>query len=230
MDDISVSKDEFCGSDSKSFTTCHPGYMYFFMITYLHCLNKQIEEKLESTVGSNWRANNIWYAVSMDKKLLDTVFGTIKKLEKSFFASRILGKDGELGKAKFCIRGEEILPAIQHKYQHLDFRLKSYFVVARISSKHIQLSLHQVVKLASPGEDPASIIIQDEMIHIDNVHDTLCKSIMKSIQVNCPVDYCTTHKNEEATQYDFQSFKIYSNIYQNLKPCVVELVSSYTYN
>ncbi|KAG2193301.1 hypothetical protein INT47_008662 [Mucor saturninus] len=225
MDDLFVSKDESCSSDSESFTTCHPGYMYFFVITYLHCLNKQIEEKLENTVGSNWRANNIWYGVSIDKKLLDTVFGTIKKLEKSFFASGILEKDDELRKAKFCTRGEEILPAIQHKYQHLDLRMKSYFVVAQISSKHIQLSLQQVVKLASPGEDPASIIIQDEIIDIDDVYDTLCKSIMKSLQVNCQVDYCTTHKSQEDTQCDFQSSKICSNIYRNLKPCVVELVS-----
>ncbi|KAG2193302.1 hypothetical protein INT47_008663 [Mucor saturninus] len=223
IDDLFVSKDEFPASDSEPFTTCHPGYMYFFMITYLHCLNKQIEEKLESTVGSKWRANNIWYGVSMDKKLLDTVFGSIKKLEKSFFASGILGKDEELRKAKFCTRGEEILPAIQDKYQHLDFRLKSFFVVAQISSKHIQLSLHQVVKLASPGEDPASIIIQDKMIHINDVYDTLCKSIMKSIQVDCRVDYCITHKSEEDTQYDFQSSEIYSNVYRNLKPCVVEI-------
>ncbi|KAG2192219.1 hypothetical protein INT47_006587 [Mucor saturninus] len=133
-------------------------------------------------------------------------------------------KDDELRKAKFCARGEEIVTNLQHKYQHLDFSLKSYFVVAQISSKHIQLSLHQVVKLASPGEDPASIIIQDEMVHIDDVYDSLCKSIMTSIQFNCQVDYCTTHKNGEDTQYDFQSFEIYSNIYRNLKPYVVELL------
>ncbi|KAI7891458.1 uncharacterized protein EV154DRAFT_224894 [Mucor mucedo] len=223
MDDLFVPKDEFSASDSKLFTTCHPGYMYFFMITYMHCLNKQIEEKLKSDVGSNWRANNIWYGVSIDKKLLDTVFGSIKNLEKSFFASGILRKDDELRKAKLCTRGEEILPAIQHKYQHLDFRLKSYYVVAQISSKHIQLSLHQVVKLASPGDDPASIIIQDEMIQIDDVYDTLCKNIMKSLQVKCQVDYCTTYKSQEDIQYDFQSLEIYNNIYRNLKPCVVEL-------
>ncbi|KAI7877876.1 uncharacterized protein EV154DRAFT_525239 [Mucor mucedo] len=61
------------------------------------------------------------------------------------------------------------------------------------------------------------------MIQIDNVYDTLCKSIMKSIQVNCRVDYCTTHKSEEDTQYDFQSSEIYNNVYRNLKACVVEL-------
>ncbi|KAI7891356.1 uncharacterized protein EV154DRAFT_222674 [Mucor mucedo] len=223
MNDLFVSKDGFPVSDSESFTTCHPGYLYFFMITYLHCLNTQIEEKLKSIVGTNGRANNIWYGVSIDKKLLDTVFGSIKNLEKSFFASGILGKDDELRKAKFCTRGEEILPAIQHKYEHLDFSLKTHFVVAQISSKHIQLSLHQVVKLASPGEDPASIIIQDEMIHIHDVYDILCNSIMKSIQVNCQIDDCTTHKYGEDMQYDFQSFEIYNNIYRNLKPYVVEL-------
>ncbi|KAI7888094.1 uncharacterized protein EV154DRAFT_321733 [Mucor mucedo] len=223
MNDLFASKDKFWDADSESFTTCHPGYMYFFMIIYLHCLNKQIEEKLESTVGSNWRNNKIWYGVSIDKNLSDNVFGTINKLEKSFFASGILGKDDDLRQAKFCTRGEEILPAIQHKYQHLDFNLKSYFVVAQISSKHIQLSLHQVVKLASPGEDPASIIIQDEMIHINDVYDTLCKNIMKSLQIDCQVDYCTTHNYGEDMQYDFQSSEIYSNVHRNLKPCVVEL-------
>ncbi|KAI7891454.1 uncharacterized protein EV154DRAFT_224841 [Mucor mucedo] len=200
MDDLSVSKDGFPVSDNESFTTCHPG-----------------------NFGKNWQANKIWYGVSIDKNLSDNVFGLIKKLEKSFFASGILGKEDNLRKAKFCTRGEEILPAIQHQYQHLDFSLKSYYVVAHISSKHIQLSLHQVVKLASPGEDPASIIIQDEMIQVDDVYDTLCKSIMKSLQVKCQVDYCTTHKSQKDTQYDFQSFEIYSNIYRNLRPCVVEL-------
>ncbi|KAI7891437.1 uncharacterized protein EV154DRAFT_224374 [Mucor mucedo] len=223
MDDFFVSNDKFSASDSEGFTTCHPGYMHFFMITYLHCLHKKIEEKLKSIVGTNWRANNIWYGVSIDKKLLDTVFGSMKNLEKLFFASGILGKDDELRKAKFCTRGEEILPAIQHKYQHLEFGLKSHFVVAQIHSKHIQLSLHQVVKLESPGEDPASIIIQDEMIHINDVYDALCKSIMKSLQVNCQFNYCTTHKSEEDVQYDFQSLEIYNNTYRNLKPCVVEL-------
>ncbi|KAI7891434.1 uncharacterized protein EV154DRAFT_224321 [Mucor mucedo] len=223
MDDLFASKDKLCASDSEAFTTCHPGYMYFFMITYLHCLHKKIEEKLKSIVGTNWRAKNIWYGVSIDKKLLDTVFGSMKNLEKLFFASGILEKDDEIRKAKFCTRGEEILPAIQHKYQHLEFGLKSYFVVVQIYSKHIQLSLHQVVKLESPGEDPASIIIQDEMIHINDVYDALCKSIMKSLQVNCQFNYCATHKSEEDVQYDFQSLEIYNNIYRNLKPCVVEL-------
>ncbi|KAG2199998.1 hypothetical protein INT47_000348 [Mucor saturninus] len=183
-----------------------------------------IEERLESTVGTNWRANNIWYGVSIDKNILETVFGSIKKLEKLFFASGILGKDDNLPKAKFCTRGEEILPAIQQKLMDLEFRMKSFFIVAQVSSNHIQFTLHQVVKLSASEEDAASIIIQDEIIDIDDVYDTLCKSIMKNLQVNCQVEYCTTHKNEEDTHYDFQLFTTYSNIYRNLKSCVVKLL------
>ncbi|KAI7873145.1 uncharacterized protein EV154DRAFT_102827 [Mucor mucedo] len=224
MDDFYTLKDEFCGAGSELFTTCHPGYIFFFMITYLHCLHKQIEKKLESNVGTNWRANNIWYGISIDKNLLDTVFGSIKNLEQLFLASGILGKDDKLRKAKFCTRGEEILPAIQQKLVNLKFRMKSFFIVAQMSSKHIQLSLHQVVKLSASGEDAASIVIHDKIIHIDDVLDSLCKNIMKNMQVNCPFDYCTTHKNEEDAQYDFQSFETFRNIYENLKSCVVELL------
>ncbi|KAI7873147.1 uncharacterized protein EV154DRAFT_556387 [Mucor mucedo] len=225
VEDLFVSKAKFWGSDSESFTTCHPGYILFFLITYLHCLNKKIEEALKINLGNNWQANNTWYGVSIDKNLLDNVFSSIKNLEQLFFASGILGKDDELRKVKFCTRGEEILPAIQHKYQYLDFRLKSYFIVAQIYSKHIQLSLHQVVKLALPGEDPASIIIQDKIIYIEHVYDTLCKNFMKFIQANCQVNHCATHTNKERIQYDFQSFGTYSNIYRNMRPCIVELLN-----
>ncbi|KAG2200012.1 hypothetical protein INT47_000362 [Mucor saturninus] len=200
------------------------------MISYLYSFNEQLEENLERIYGDDWRGNNILHGVSIDKHLFNTVFGSTKQLKKLFFASGILQEGNNTRRAKFCIHGEEILPAIQPMFRHLDSKTISYFVTAQIFSKHIWLTLHQVVKLASPRKDPAPIIIQDEIIHIDDVYDTLCKSIVKSIQIDCQVDYCTTHKSEEDTQYDFQSFKIYSNVYRNLKPCVVELVSWYTYN
>ncbi|KAG2199834.1 hypothetical protein INT47_009447 [Mucor saturninus] len=199
-------------------------YYLFFMMTYIFSLNKLLEEKLGNKFGNDWQTNNIWYGVSVDKHLLDTVFGSITKLEKLFFAGGMLQKDNELRKAKFCTRGEDIIPAIQHKYQPLNFRLKSYFLVAQISSKHIQLSLHQVVKVGPPGEDPASIIIQDEIFYIEYVYGTLCKSIMKMIQAYDQVDYCNKHKNKENAQYDFQSFETYSNVYHDLKQYVVKLL------
>ncbi|KAG2200010.1 hypothetical protein INT47_000360 [Mucor saturninus] len=173
---------------------------------------KRQKEKLESDVGKNWQAHNIWYAVSIKKNQLDTVFGSIKNLEKSFFASGILEKNDELRKAKFCTRGEEILPAIQHKYPYLDFRLKSHFVVAQISSKHLQLSLHQVVKLASPGKDPASIIIQDEMIHIDDGYDTLYITL-KILQLEnstspVPDKYALLHGDTHGVTYKIESLAL----------------------
>ncbi|KAI7869628.1 uncharacterized protein EV154DRAFT_530660 [Mucor mucedo] len=217
--------DNSCGAEDDSFTTCHPGYIYFFMILYLHYLNKRLGEKLDNILGRNWQGNNLWYGVSIDKYLLETVFGSKKKLEKLFYAGGILQQDDTLRKLKICTRGEEILPAIQQKLLGLNFKLKSYFVVAQTFSTHIQLSLHQTVKLSSTGEDAASIIIQDEVLHIEDVYDTLCKNFMKCIQTNnCQLKYCPAHTNEQDKRYDFKLFETYSNIYPNLKPCLVKLL------
>ncbi|KAI7869620.1 uncharacterized protein EV154DRAFT_556732 [Mucor mucedo] len=225
MDDFFASKDKFRDAKSESFTTCHPGYIYFFMITYLHCLNKRLSEKLANKLGRKWRGNHLWYGVSIDKNLLDTVFGSKKNLEKLFYAGGILQQDDTLRKLKTCTRGEEILPAIQQRLLGLNFRLKSCFVVAQIFSNHIQLSLHQTVKLSSTGDDAASIIIQDEVLHIEDVYDTLCKNVMKSIQANnCQVKYCSAHRNKQDKRYNFETFETYSNIYPNLKPCLVKLL------
>ncbi|KAG2204162.1 hypothetical protein INT47_011645 [Mucor saturninus] len=223
MDDFFASKDKLRDVKCELFITCHPGYIYFFMVTYLHCLNKRLSEKLENKLGRKWRGNYLWYGVSIDKNLLDTFFGSKNKLEKLFYAGGILQKDDTLRKVKICTGGEEILPAIQQKLFGLNFKLKSYFVVAQIFSKHIQLSLHQTVKTSSTGDDAASIIIQDEVLHIEDVYDTLCKNVMTSIRAdNCQVECCAAHKNEEDT-HDFQSFETYSNICQNLKPCLATL-------
>ncbi|KAG2207975.1 hypothetical protein INT47_010959 [Mucor saturninus] len=224
MDDLFTLNDEFGNADNDSFTTCHPGYIFFFAITYMHSLNKMLENKLENIVGSNWQSNSIWYGVSIDKNLLDTVFGSIKKLEKSLFACGVLQKDDNLRRAKFCTRGEEILPAIQQKLVGLEFNIKAYFIVAQVFSKHIQLTLHQVVILASSEKDAASIIIQDEIIYIDDVYDKLCKTVWSNVQSNRHVNYCAVHKDMHNVQYDLESLQVYSDIRQNLKLCVVELV------
>ncbi|KAI7894261.1 uncharacterized protein EV154DRAFT_478509 [Mucor mucedo] len=224
MDDLFTSNDEFCAVDNDLFTTYHPGYIFFFTITYLYNFNKTLEEKLENMVGSNWQSNNIWYGVSIDKNLLDTVFGSIKKLEKSFFACGILQKDDNRRRAKFCTRGEEILPAIQRMLVDLEFKIKSYFVVAQVFSKHIQLTLHQVVILASSEKDAASIIVQDEILYIDDVYDNLCKILWSCMQTHCQVNSCATHKNMHSVQYDLCDFQAYSDVTQNLRRSVVELL------
>ncbi|KAG2195026.1 hypothetical protein INT47_005626 [Mucor saturninus] len=190
------------------------------MITYLYSFNEQLEENIERIYEADWRGNNIWYGVSTDKHLLDSVFGSMKKLEKLFFASGILQEGNNTRRAKFCIHGEGILPAIQHKYRHLDFKMKSYFVAAQIFSKHIQLTLHQVVKLALPKEDAATIVIQDEIIHMDDIYDSLCKNILANTQIDCEYNHCHIHNAHDA----FESLQTCTSLRQNLKLYVFEIL------
>ncbi|KAG2200009.1 hypothetical protein INT47_000359 [Mucor saturninus] len=168
--DLFTLSNEHCDNDGGLVSTRHPAYMFFFMITYFYSYKKQLEEVLRN----NFQGKNIWYGISFDKNLLDTVFDSTKKLENLFFLRGILQKGDNFRQAKFCVRGEEVLPAIQQKLLDLKLKIKSHFVVAQVSSKHIQLTLHQVVKLALPGEDGASIVVQDKIIYIDDVYGCLC--------------------------------------------------------
>lgn len=79
----------------------------------------------------------------------------------------------------------------------LNLGLKSYFVVAQIKQANIHIILHQVVKLLSPEEDASTMIVRDEIIHINNVHDTLCKNIWNSFQLTDKINYCSLHKYME---------------------------------
>lgn len=78
----------------------------------------------------------------------------------------------------------------------LEFKMKSCFVVAQIyPTTHVQLTLHQVVRLLSPQKPAATVIIQDKIVHIEDIYDTLCQKIW-AIMLSGHVEYCTTHKNE----------------------------------
>lgn len=225
MNNLFTSNKGSGSTDNDLVPTCHPGYMYFFLITYLHIFNEMLEEKLKDNLGSNWRGNHVWYNVIVEKNLLDTVFGTKKKLEKLFYASGILRKDNKFQKAKFSTRGEEILTVIQQKFAHLEFKMKSYFGVVQISAKHIQLTLHQVVKLAKSGEDAAAIAIKDEIVHIDDVFDTIFKKLLTRIQTSYPVDHCDIHRKKNNETDGFDSIQTSINLRQNLKLCITKLVS-----
>lgn len=226
LGDFSTLNNKSCSDDDSLKTTGQTIYLLFFMITYLQNLHKRLEEKLQDNFGSDWRGKNIWFGVSVEKYLLDNVFGSKKNLEKLFFASGILGKDNNLRKAQFCTFGEEILPALQQELKRdLNLKMKSYFVAAHIYSRYIQLTLHQVVKLELSGKKSATIIIQDKIIHINDVYDTLCKGILANMQSYYRTSCCSINNHNTNEQYDLSSLKIYSNICQKLKLSIVELVS-----
>lgn len=218
-------EDKPCRANVDFVDIRHPGYVFFVIISYLYYLNKLVEEKLEGSFGNDWRDKNIAYAVCVDKSILDNVFGSKEHFHELLYASGILQKNNEHRKAQISTYGAEILPAIQQKLKHLEFKMKSYFVVAQTYPTHIQLTLHQVVRLSSPQKDAATIIIQDEIIHIEDVYDTLCKRVWANMLFSGHVEYCTKHKDERDTLYDFGSFQNYSNIRHKLKLCITKLVS-----
>ncbi|KAI7870693.1 uncharacterized protein EV154DRAFT_121968 [Mucor mucedo] len=209
----------------NSVIVCHPGYFFFFIITYLYYLNKLIEDKMDSAFGNDWRDKNTAFAFSVEKKLLDDIFGSKETLNEMLFASGILHNNNGFRKAEICTYGEEILPAIQQKLKDADFKMKLYFIVAQLHQKHIQLTLHQVVKLSTPAEDAATIIIQDEILHIEDVYDTLCKNIWAALLSSNRIDYCLKHMNKGDDPHSLNSSEGYKAIYQRLKFYLMEVLS-----
>ncbi|KAI7893679.1 uncharacterized protein EV154DRAFT_600729 [Mucor mucedo] len=228
-DDLFMKNDSSCSDDTNLLNTSDPGYILFFILAYLHNLNMLLNKELDKKFGNDWRGKNIWYGVTVNKHLLETVFVSKKKLEKLFYASGILLKDKNLKRAKFCVCGEDILPAIQQTLD-LNLRMKSYFVVAQIFPQHVQLTLHQTVKLASTGEDAATIIIEDKIVYFDDVYDELCKTVWKNMKSNCQINYCITHKDKNNKEYDFGSFQAYRDIRQTLKQRILELLKDDSHN
>lgn len=101
--------------------------------------------------------------------------------------------------------------------------MKSCFVVTQIyPTTHVPLTLHQVVRLLSPQKPAATVIIQDKIVHIEDIYETLFQKIW-AIMLSGHVEYCTTHKNE---RNDFGLFPNYNNIRHKLKLWVTELVSA----
>ncbi|KAG2208763.1 hypothetical protein INT47_007862 [Mucor saturninus] len=187
MDSLFALNDNSDNDEGDLLVTSNPGYIFFFIVAYLHNLKLLMEKELKGKFGNDLQGKNIW-------------------------------------RAKFCVRGEDILPNIQQTLD-LKLKMKTYFVVSQIFPQHVQLTLHQTVKLASPGEDAASIIIEDKIVYFDDVYDALCTTVWKNMKSNCQFNYCMTHKDKNNTDYDFGSFQAYRDIHQILKQRIGELVS-----
>ncbi|KAG2193498.1 hypothetical protein INT47_005023 [Mucor saturninus] len=181
------------------------------------------EENLDKQYGTGWRDKNIGFAVSIDKNILDRFFYSEENLNELFFASGFLQKNNNHRKAKVSTYAEEILPAIQEKLKSLKFEMKSYFVIAQTHPTYIQLTLHQVVKSSSNGEDAATIIIEDKVIQIEDVYDAMCKQIWKTLVPCGHINYCAIHKNNVNTSQDLGSAETYKSICQAIKQFVLEI-------
>ncbi|KAI7889097.1 uncharacterized protein EV154DRAFT_515796 [Mucor mucedo] len=211
--------------DDRLVNVCHPGYVFFFKIMYFHHLNRLIKEKLNSSYENDWRNKNTAFAFSVEKKLFDNVFGSDETLDELLVASGMLKANNKNQKVRVSIYGEEIIHAIQHKLKDVNFQMKSYFVVAQVHSDHIQLTLHQVVKLATSEENAATIIVDDEIIHMEDVHDTLHKKIWKTLISSNIFDCCSMHETEGSGLHNLNLLRVYKNAYQQFKILLINALS-----
>lgn len=203
-------------------TLSEPLYVYIFVILYLIHLNKLIITELDKRFGNDWKTKNIGHVVSVEKKLLNDIFGSKEGLRKLFIASGFLSN--ECRRARILTQGEGCLPTIEQNMCDLRFKIKSYFAIAQIHQAHIQVTLHQVVKTLSPGENEATVILKDEVINTEDVYDILYKSIWNQLLCHSQINYCRSHKVQDHEIHDFCSSRNYNHIRSKIKPFVIEMV------
>ncbi|KAG2211006.1 hypothetical protein INT47_000166 [Mucor saturninus] len=201
-----------------------------FLILYeeegnVDIIGTEIEQWLDMSVKGNWIQKNVAYAISVDKWLLDNMFGTKEDLTELLFASGILQRNNNRRKAQIITRGEEILPAIEQKLTDFNFKMKSYFVVSQLHQTYIQLTLHQVVIVSEDETSSTTIIVEDKIIQIEDVYDTLCKTTWGSmIYPTSYIDYCTAHEDSIHVLRNLESLFSYDRYCQEVKLAVPELV------
>lgn len=212
-------------ADEKFVVLRQPKYVQLFLMIYIGYLDELITFQLNESFVTLWNEKRVGYAISVEKMLLDNVFGCKEDLQKLLIGSGIFKEANEYRKVKIVTHGEGILPVIQQK-MGLNPALKSYFLLAQLHETYIQLTLNQVVKTSSPEEDAYAIIVQEDIIQIENVNDTLCKTFWNYIKSNNLINRCTSHKDKEDLHCDVYSIKNYTSVLTNLKKYLIEIVSN----
>lgn len=165
-------------------------YIKVFLIVYLGYLNELVTVKLVDRFG-DLGSRKIGFVLSLEKKLIDE-FGTKKDFRELLFASGFLLKYNSSIKVQINTQGEGLLPVLSQRL-HLELPLKSYFVLSQLHATYIQITLKQVVKIASNEEEVAAITIQDETIPINDIYEELLKNIWRhtilneGLVINCPL-------------------------------------------
>lgn len=196
-----------------------------FLKAYLSYINQVITDRLNTTFGAEWKTNKTSFVISLEKNLLDNVFGSKKDVKKLLFESGILQESNDHIKAQIITRGEGIFPEIQ-QITNLNLELKKYFILAQLNETYIQLTLHQVVKTISLTESEATIIVHDQIIYIENVIDRACKELWNCLWLNNGIDFCPLHNENREKQLGLCSLDNTEKILTSLKTCLTEIVST----
>lgn len=103
--------------------------------------------------------------------------------------------------------------------------LKSNFVLVQLHETYIEFALNQVVKTSTAKENESNIIVQDEIVRIENIIDTLYKQFWRHTKLNNVIYLCTLHKNKEDIHCDLYSLPNYTNVLKKIKRYLTEIVS-----
>ncbi|GAA5800341.1 hypothetical protein HPULCUR_005768 [Helicostylum pulchrum] len=196
-----------------------PEYIYAFVLMYMIYIKEEILNKLPDHLISDQMDMKIGYAISIEAMLLNNTIGTKDSLQDIIFSSGLVPKDDDSKKLRITTQGERILPAIQ-KTLELELSLKSYFLVCQLHEDYVQLTLHQVVTSpSSEEEEEESIIVQDEILDIPNIYDSLCTSMWQNlVQDSSLIELCKVHNTSEENKIlDLFSSKTKTELFANLK-------------
>ncbi|GAA5800281.1 hypothetical protein HPULCUR_005707 [Helicostylum pulchrum] len=200
-------------------STYKPKYINAFVLMYMIYIKEEILNKLPDHLISDHTDTKIGYAISIEAMLLNNTIGTKDSLQDIIYASGLVPKDNDSKKLRITTQGERILPAIQ-KSLKLELSLKSYFLVCQLHEDYVQLSLHQVVTAPNPEEkEQESIIVQDEILDIPNIYDSLCTSMWQNlVQDSSLIELCEMHITSDDNKIlDLLSSKIKKEFFANLK-------------
>ncbi|KAG2194925.1 hypothetical protein INT47_005601 [Mucor saturninus] len=209
-------------------TLPQPGYRLIFLVMYLSHIHKTTLISMNENLDNYWTHKNIGYVISVEKTILDNIFGSKERIKELLFMSGILQINHHHRKVKICTVGGSIPSIIQEHIVDLDQQMKTYFIVAQLHDTHIQLTLHQIVRLLSTEKNVNTIIVQDDVIEIENVNTALCKSIWNYMISKCEINYCHIHiKHRGKELHDgISSFKNYTDTFHELNVQLSKILTS----
>ncbi|KAG2234213.1 hypothetical protein INT48_001932 [Thamnidium elegans] len=193
-------------------------YIKAFILIYMTYINVIVSRKTPKIAGGNENIKT-GYAITIEKALLQRLLVTEDELRDMIYTSNLVQENDSYKKLRITTQGEGLLPVIQQSFK-LQFPLKSFFVVAQLHEYYVQLTLNQVVtESGSDQEDQETIISQEEIIPIPNIHDSLCFNMWSNITEDSSlIQLCDTHKGYNDNELlDIFSLENQAEFTNNLK-------------
>lgn len=211
-------------ADKTHIFTCQAKYIRLFLMMYVGYVKKLVNLKLNTIFRNDCNSKNTAYIATLDKAWMDSDLILNNNPKELLIESGILPEFGDNKMARFVVRGEGILPAIQQKLC-LELCLQSYFVVAQIHPTHLQVTLHQVVKISSSKGNESTIIIKDKKFEMRNIIDLISINIWKHMRAWGKIEHSNSDTDKMCLSSNLNSLQTYNDVLKSLKLYVSECVS-----